>query len=643
MFLFTITAALLTAPEPADMPRSHPPLRKVPPAPKRTITEAAAYFVDAQKGDDNQDGGKEKPWKTLGRALRELKAGDTLYLRGGVYYENVAVRLVARKDKPITIASFPGEQAILDGGLREFFEQAGAAWQPFPDGSTREFRSARRYPNLRNVVAAFGDSMIGLQSYYHLKDLRATNEKIEQEADKSDIKPMYCGPGLWYDRTTGYLHARLAPTHLPGLDNYKGEIDPRRVPLVVAPLHSTPLHFDKAEHVVIQDLIIRGGGYETVRLDQALNIIFDNSTVWCGTYGMRALGTRGLKLHRSALHGSIAPWSTRYEAGFNSYPGRSERDITRLNTHALLIADANREFSVYCYPFNDDWEISHCDFTDASDGLYLGGVSMKFHHNRVENMHDDGVYLSPMYPRHIYLRAGAKIEMSENIFSRCLTTLAFGGTEGTQDVVYFTRNIVDLRTPVPTARPAAKGDTGIPYYGKVIGDHGSPPWTAMHIYHNTFVVRTPAGADMVLTAGAVAERPRRVFNNILLHLGELPAYQPPASTHVHADGNLYWQPGLDAKRAEAFFKAFRASTAFDLSKKVYPPGLESHSRAVDPRLTRGEKEGVNDYRLQAGSPAVDSGIDIPADWPDPLRKADKGKPDIGALPLGSEAIKAGRQ
>jgi hypothetical protein len=33
---------------------------------------------------------------------------------------------------------------------------------------------------------------------------------------------------------------------------------------------------------------------------------------------------------------------------------------------------------------------------------------------------------------------------------------------------------------------------------------------------------------------------------------------------------------------------------------------------------------------------VDSGIAVPAEWPDPLRIADKGTPDIGALPLGAE-------
>lgn len=37
---------------------------------------------------------------------------------------------------------------------------------------------------------------------------------------------------------------------------------------------------------------------------------------------------------------------------------------------------------------------------DTHDGLYLGGTDYRFHHNRIEALQDDGLYLSPMYLRH---------------------------------------------------------------------------------------------------------------------------------------------------------------------------------------------------------------------------------------------------
>ena len=43
-----------------------------------------------------------------------------------------------------------------------------------------------------------------------------------------------------------------------------------------------------------------------------------------------------------------------------------------------------------------------------------------------------------------------------------------------------------------------------------------------------------------------------------------------------------------------------------------------------------------DLRLGADSPAAKAGQKLPAEWPDPLRGADKDAPDAGALPLGAE-------
>src|SRR5437870_13912967 len=89
----------------ATAPLSHPPLR-VPPRPvDRPLAEGPACYADSKRGDDRNDGSKAAPWRTVAHALRQLKAGDTLYLRGGVYYERAYVSLVGRQDAPITIRS----------------------------------------------------------------------------------------------------------------------------------------------------------------------------------------------------------------------------------------------------------------------------------------------------------------------------------------------------------------------------------------------------------------------------------------------------------------------------------------------------------------------------------------------------------
>jgi regulator of RNase E activity RraA len=91
---------------------------------------AAALFVDAARGDDAAAGTEKAPWKTLGHALKQLKPGDTLYLRGGTYYEKVRLSQSGTADGPIVIASYPGEMAIIDGGLRDLNEFL--PWKDFP-------------------------------------------------------------------------------------------------------------------------------------------------------------------------------------------------------------------------------------------------------------------------------------------------------------------------------------------------------------------------------------------------------------------------------------------------------------------------------------------------------------------------------
>jgi hypothetical protein len=125
-----------------------------------------------------------------------------------------------------------------------------------------------------------------------------------------------------------------------------------------------------------------------------------------------------------------------------------------------------------------------------------------------------------------------------------------------------------------------------------------------------------------------------------VHLGGLPALSVIDPKLGHQDGNLYWGPPLGKVSASTFFDKYRASEPFKLSKEVYAAGFESHSLAADPLLTSTAASN-SDYSLRAGSPAIDAGAKLPAEWPDPLREADSGSPDIGCLPAGAKMFKLG--
>ena len=90
--------------------QSHPPMRPAPQPRVGASLASAAYFVEPQHGWDETDGSKTSPWKTLERALRRLKPGDTLYLRSGTYYEHPYL-------DPLTSACNRGARLSMGGCL----------------------------------------------------------------------------------------------------------------------------------------------------------------------------------------------------------------------------------------------------------------------------------------------------------------------------------------------------------------------------------------------------------------------------------------------------------------------------------------------------------------------------------------------
>ena len=57
----------------------------------------------------------------------------------------------------------------------------------------------------------------------------------------------------------------------------------------------------------------------------------------------------------------------------------NERNICRMNTHALLVTEGSYEFEVFHYPYNHDWEIAHCEFTElVSVGSFFSASIFAF-------------------------------------------------------------------------------------------------------------------------------------------------------------------------------------------------------------------------------------------------------------------------
>ena len=74
-----------------------------------------AFYVSTT-GSDSNPGTVTSPWRTIQHASNSVQAGDTVYVRGGVYNESVNISVSGSATAgPIAFQTFPGEQAILDG------------------------------------------------------------------------------------------------------------------------------------------------------------------------------------------------------------------------------------------------------------------------------------------------------------------------------------------------------------------------------------------------------------------------------------------------------------------------------------------------------------------------------------------------
>ncbi len=609
----------------ADTPSLRPPAEPS----KRPAATGPNYFVDPQRGDDQADGSAKAPWKTLSQAITRLRAGDTLNLFGGVYYETLDIQLKGTATAPITIRSAPGHVAILDGGHREFAESPATAWAPVP-GSPDEFISVRSFAPTRDegatITAHVASSMVPLHGYRWGSDLRSKNEYWNLPKNDGPDSSVYVGPGVWRD-PQNKLHVRLAATTLTSQPRYMGSTDARKIALVIATGRG-PLRIERSAFLRLQDLVLRGATASTLSIANSEHIDLEAMTIYGGAPAMSVRSTNYLKLSRSSLRGLSAPWSSRASMKYRS------------NSPYLFVAETAQ-------PQSHDWELSYNEFTDGHDGVVIDGLkTLRFHHNLLENFNDDGIYLT-LLPRH---NVPIDIYVYENVFRRIYTAIAFAGPS-TGEVnpigtgVYMFRNVFDLRNDayIWPAKDATQDRAPARTPSRLIGDHGSPIWEPLFFYQNTVLSTGNAwrdfyGAGIIVSAQGSS---RRVFNNIFVRDDGDPGiyFKGQSNADLQVDGDLLW--GKAKPPNPDFFDTFRNSDIFADSKRSYPPGWTSHCVYGDPQFTRWSEGKDLDLSLRPGSPAIDAGVPLPTTWPDSLRRKDRGKPDIGASPLGSSMVQVG--
>lgn len=76
---------------------------------------ATTYYV-ATTGNNDNPGTEAQPWRSIGKAVDTMVAGDTTYVRGGTYSTETVVRFKrsGTQGAPIKLLNYPGESPVID-------------------------------------------------------------------------------------------------------------------------------------------------------------------------------------------------------------------------------------------------------------------------------------------------------------------------------------------------------------------------------------------------------------------------------------------------------------------------------------------------------------------------------------------------
>ena len=588
-------------------------------------TKAAGneYYADPVNGNDAHPGTLSALVKTVAKGVSRLKAGDTLYLREGVYWESdISIVVFGTASQPITIRNYPGEKPIIDGGYREFRTIGNGDWE-LVDGSTYLYRSKKTYVNPELVHGYFEwegrcYKMVPYESFGHIATV---NQYYMETGD------IYVGPGACWKPSDQRIYVRVQQTNLAvenGYDLPDLPTDPRQVKLYLfgnrevlllqssaAYLHLEGLNvrfqnnaieiLPDAHHITVKDCQILGGRTHIIVRERAHHLLFDGITIDDG----------------------VPDWIAWTDVKAGQKPAHSFQNAAfNLRSHSV--------------------EVKNCTFNRLFDGFDGGGHNIHIHHNLFRGIRDDCF----QFATHSY-----GIETAYNMMIQVSKGPGFQGTTDSEQpgTKFYHHNVIDCSKLWQYARRKPDGQWGKKAskevnergqgWAKPFGAHGRRgTLNPLKIYHNTIIFgRGISGWGAGHEYGSAKfdpDVPHEVYNNIIVQISDVYLAQGvrvASGAEIH-DGNLYYR--CFANSTQPFFKnfsgasgqqdfetlaEFKASALFAESQKHYTPGFENSGAEGDPRLD-------SQYHPDPTGPAASGAVPLPAGWP-----GNKGETFRGAL------------
>lgn len=346
--------------------------------------EGRTFYVSPD-GNDLNTGTKDKPFKTLAHAAKQVKAGDTVFAMSGIYKEGeLFERLSGANGKPIVIAAAEGHKPILDSSVR--VEKGSGAWKQH-DGDI--------------YVMAIDASAAG-DGYVTQEGKRMFLYRSLDELKKDELKTKRA---FHYDRANKQLYVRTGSGSAPDAHTYQ------------IAMHKNGLFLERANHVVVRGFEIRNYGEFPVRISGGSRGII--------IYGNVLRGGQNGVFMKSETTNDNAIWRNEIvEEGMSDFSWDAIKK-SNYGRQGVNLIYAGRGNSV-CYNKIHGWfdcivylswkrpdalgvhRDSDVMFNElynvGDDALELdgGGVNMRVHGNRIRNAHT-AISLAPIERGPVYV------------------------------------------------------------------------------------------------------------------------------------------------------------------------------------------------------------------------------------------------
>lgn len=484
------------------------------------------YYV-APDGSDQNTGTLESPWQTLEYALTQVSPGDVLNLRGGTYYERgITVSTTGTGSAPITIRSYPGERAVIDGGVPFFMDVPNTEWE-LVNEDLHLYRSRRTFPDASDFVRAWlVDDDVQLVEYESAQNLESTNY-----GPLDGTKPLYMGPGIQL-REDGHLYIRLVYNPNDLTDAAGAPIDP--IPSDVDPNHNRIavwfsdylIRLDSAMYLHIKGLELAHARYILDVRNGSDHLQLSDCRIRFGTYGI-------------VIRDPVHDWEISGCEFTNGVPDYIY--WTDVKNRDQEVAEAYPEFQSVAItgPMVNTY-IHHNLFRNTFDALDIeqGARNTQITDNAFKHVRDDAINLS---------RGISNVEVAHNLIWHGMGGISNLASDAPPGPVYIHHNVIDNSAYQRGGRPGNYREDnwpvwsiGSPFPGHDDGNKDSQ-WK---LYNNTVVTRQDtghrwgaAGPDEV-----TGNHRKLVLNNIFYVMDERVIFRDDhVSDGSRYDGNVFYQ------------------------------------------------------------------------------------------------------